>query len=224
MNEPPILLDAFPCSYAVELLLVHVYRTLKQSNTANFESTDVLFREFLLFLSRLCADKPVVVCFCEPSVSPTMHCNLLQQPLMLWDPVNPTINVVQHFRRWSPLIELARKTLCCLALDEDPVNASLHIGEFALFKNLSTDPTEQSFPRRSGKSEQHRRGDTSSSTERPQDGEDFNVGLQAQKAELQRNLHIMSQPEYASFYEDQIHACKKELAQLDEISRMMFGK
>jgi len=35
---------------------------------------------------------------------------------------------------------------------------------------------------------------------------------------------MMAQHEYASFYEDQILAHKKELAELDEISRMMFGK
>ena len=118
--------------------MVHVYRVLKHSKTANFESTDVLFREFLLFLSRLCAEKPAVVCFREPPGAnvPATHFNL-QQPLVLWDPVNPAINVVQHFRRWSPLIELARKALCCLALDEDPVNALLHTDEFALF-NLNS--------------------------------------------------------------------------------------
>lgn len=139
-------------SYALELLVVHMYRKLKAASQGSVsvlfrgdaspdpENTDVLFRELLFFISRLDPDmrqekeqRPAAPVLVEFSDFYDPKAFLLpgsgaSNPLVLRDPVNPTSDVVRFFRRWSALIQAARRALCTLALAEDPVR-ELFLGD-----------------------------------------------------------------------------------------------
>lgn len=103
-------------SYAVELLCVHCYRGRRRSKLTALD----VFTRFIAFLANLnlTPDWPL-----EITVSGTLYIprqwegerTRSSNPLTVWDPVNPTSDVVARFTEWTSLKQAATHTLLLLS-------------------------------------------------------------------------------------------------------------
>lgn len=102
-------------SYAVELLCVHCYWAKRRGR--KLTALDI-FARFISLLANLTSSLPIEITVRGTLYSPSQWQagrTRSSNPLTVWDPVNPTSDVVARFTEWASLKQAAERTLDVLS-------------------------------------------------------------------------------------------------------------